>query len=63
MGYQLTLIWLCADLSELQLPSNIGIEFPDGKDKPMHFVITIRPDEGIYRYISAPKAAFMTAAL
>eukprot|EP00878_Enallax_costatus_P003641 GHUV01003855.1.p1 GENE.GHUV01003855.1~~GHUV01003855.1.p1 ORF type:complete len:183 (+),score=30.03 GHUV01003855.1:237-785(+) len=37
------------DLSELQLPTNFGIEFPDGKDKPMHFVITIRPDEGMYR--------------
>lgn len=37
------------DLAELSLPSNITINFPDGKEKLMHFEITIRPDEGIYK--------------
>jgi ubiquitin-conjugating enzyme E2 M len=38
-----------ADLTELQLPSNININFPEGREKPMHFEITIKPDEGYYR--------------
>lgn len=38
-----------ADLTELQLPSNININFPEGKEKPMHFEISIKPDEGYYR--------------
>jgi hypothetical protein len=38
-----------ADLTELSLPSNISIKFPEGKEKPMHFEITIKPDEGCYR--------------
>lgn len=37
------------DMAELNLPSNMTITFPDGKDKLMHFIISIRPDEGIYR--------------
>ncbi|KAG2484711.1 hypothetical protein HYH03_016539 [Edaphochlamys debaryana] len=37
------------DMAELNLPPNITISFPDGKDKYMHFFIVIRPDEGIYR--------------
>ncbi|WIA12475.1 hypothetical protein OEZ86_003435 [Tetradesmus obliquus] len=37
------------DLTELQLPSNINIAFPEGREKPMHFEITIKPDEGYYR--------------
>ncbi|GIL46593.1 hypothetical protein Vafri_3561 [Volvox africanus] len=37
------------DMAELNLPPNITINFPDGKDKLMHFFISIRPDEGIYR--------------
>lgn len=41
--------FLFADLTELSLPSNININFPEGKDKPMHFEITIKPDEGYYR--------------
>jgi hypothetical protein len=36
-------------LTELSLPANITIAFPEGADKPMHFEISIRPDEGIYR--------------
>lgn len=31
------------------MPGNITINFPEGKEKPMHFEITIKPDEGIYR--------------
>lgn len=31
------------------MPGNITIAFPEGKEKLMHFEITIRPDEGIYR--------------
>ncbi len=38
-----------ADLTELTLPSNIKIIFPEGKEKPMHFEITIKADEGMYR--------------
>jgi hypothetical protein len=38
-----------ADLSDLTLPANINIQFPDGKDKLMHFEITLKPDEGYYR--------------
>ena len=36
-------------MSELQLPSNLTIAFPEGKDKLTHFEIVLRPDEGIYR--------------
>lgn len=36
-------------MTELSLPSNIHINFPEGKEKPMHFEITIKPDEGYYR--------------
>jgi ubiquitin-conjugating enzyme E2 M len=43
------LCFATADLTELQLPSNINISFPEGKEKPMHFEITIKPDEGYYR--------------
>jgi ubiquitin-conjugating enzyme E2 M len=38
-----------ADMAELNLPQNIQIAFPDGKDKMMHFLISMRPDEGLYR--------------
>lgn len=37
------------DMAELQLPKNITIDFPDGKDKLMHFEIVIKPTEGYYR--------------
>jgi hypothetical protein len=36
-------------LTELSLPSNIQINFPEGKEKPMHFEISIKPDEGYFR--------------
>lgn len=39
-----------ADLAELSLPKNMSISFPEGKDKLMRFEITIKPDEGIYRW-------------
>jgi ubiquitin-conjugating enzyme E2 M len=38
-----------ADLSELALPNKAQISFPDGKEKPMHFEVTLKPDEGYYR--------------
>jgi hypothetical protein len=31
------------------LPKRATIAFVDGKDKLLHFQITMRPDEGIYR--------------
>ncbi len=37
------------DMGELNLPPNITINFPEGRDKLMHFEITIRPDEGFYK--------------
>ncbi|KDD72943.1 hypothetical protein H632_c2706p1 [Helicosporidium sp. ATCC 50920] len=37
------------DISELDLPKNSTIDFPDGKDKIMSFEIVLRPDEGLYR--------------
>lgn len=40
---------LPADMVELNLPANMGIHFPGGKEKMMHFEITIRPDEGMYK--------------
>lgn len=41
--------WPPADMAELSLPSNISIAFPEGKEKPTHFEIVIRPDEGLYK--------------
>jgi ubiquitin-conjugating enzyme E2 M len=38
-------------MSELSLPSNCSMNFPEGKDKLMHFEITIRPEEGYYRWV------------
>ena len=37
------------DLSELNLSPGMAVSFPDGRDKPMHFEVTISPDEGLYR--------------
>ena len=42
---------LPTDLTELSLPPNISIRFPEGKEKTQHFEITIRPDEGIYKWV------------
>lgn len=39
------------DMAELNLPPNITIAFPDGKTSYMHFTISIRPDEGMYRWV------------
>jgi ubiquitin-conjugating enzyme E2 M len=38
-----------ADMSELNLSKYITINFPDGKEKMMHFEITIQPTEGLYK--------------
>ena len=38
-----------ADISELNLGKTMSIVFPDGKDKLLHFEITVRPDEGPYK--------------
>lgn len=37
------------DFSDLALPKNITISFPEGREKLTHFEIIIRPDEGIYK--------------
>jgi ubiquitin-conjugating enzyme E2 M len=42
-------IRLAKDISELTLAKTMAIEFPEGADKMLHFVITIKPDEGYYR--------------
>jgi ubiquitin-conjugating enzyme E2 M len=42
-------IRLAKDISELTLAKTMAIAFPDGADKMLHFVITIKPDEGYYR--------------
>lgn len=39
----------CADISELNLQKGMSIRFPEGKDKLLHFEITMKPDEGIYK--------------
>ncbi len=38
-----------ADISELDLPKNATIRFPEGKDKIMNFEVTLKPDEGMYK--------------
>ena len=38
-----------ADISELDLPKNVTISFPDGADKIMNFEILLKPDEGLYK--------------
>lgn len=40
---------LAKDISELTLSPSISIDFPDGKDKLLDFVVTIRPEDGFYR--------------
>lgn len=37
------------DISELNLPKGATVNFIDGKDKLMHFQITLRPEEGLWR--------------
>lgn len=49
-------------MAELNLPGNISIAFPDGKTSYMHFIISIRPDEGMYRYVSAFKHNYWVAS-
>lgn len=40
---------LHSDISELNLPKNANISFPNGKDDLMNFEIVLRPDEGYYK--------------
>ena len=37
-------------MSELNLAKGTTIHFPNGQDKLLVFEITIRPDEGLYKY-------------
>lgn len=46
MDGKLTLLFV--DLSELSLGSTMSTEFPD-PDNILHFILTIEPDEGMYR--------------
>ena len=40
----------CAtDMSELKLTKGTSINFPEGKDKLMHFEIRIQPEDGMYK--------------
>jgi len=39
-------------MSDIHLPSNIKMTFPEGKDKLMHFQVLLAPDEGIYRCVA-----------
>lgn len=40
-----------ADISELNLPKACKMSFPNGKDDLMNFEVTVKPDEGYYKYI------------
>lgn len=41
---------LCGiDMSELKLTKGTSINFPEGKDKLMHFEIRIQPEDGMYK--------------
>lgn len=40
-----------ADISELDLKKGTNINFPEGKDKLLHFEIKIQPEEGTYKYV------------
>eukprot|EP00696_Hemimastix_kukwesjijk_P006197 gnl/Hemi2/17841_TR5885_c0_g1_i1.p2 gnl/Hemi2/17841_TR5885_c0_g1~~gnl/Hemi2/17841_TR5885_c0_g1_i1.p2 ORF type:complete len:182 (-),score=67.75 gnl/Hemi2/17841_TR5885_c0_g1_i1:303-848(-) len=37
------------DLSELSLAPNVRVTFPDGRDKPMKFLVSVAPEDGYYR--------------
>ena len=39
-----------ADISELNLSKGMSIRFPEGKDKLLVFEITMKPDDGVYRW-------------
>ena len=40
-----------ADMSELNLTKGTSINFPEGKDKLMHFEIRIKPEDGTYKSV------------
>ena len=48
---QTLLVLSCADISELNLAKGTTITFPEGKDKLLKFEISIRPEEGIYKWV------------
>lgn len=37
------------DISQLNLPKNADISFPNGKDDLMNFEVILRPEEGYYK--------------
>jgi ubiquitin-conjugating enzyme E2 M len=37
------------DISELDLPKNVSIRFPDGNNKIMNFEVVLKADEGLYK--------------
>lgn len=54
LGRDLTAVRVAAaivltDLAELSLPAYMSINFPEGREKLMHFEISIKPDEGLYK--------------
>lgn len=44
-------VCVAVDISELDLKKGTSINFPEGKDKLMHFEIKIKPEEGTYRFL------------
>ena len=48
-----------ADISELDLKKGTSINFPEGKDKLMHFEIRIQPEEGTYKCVLSVVAALV----
>jgi ubiquitin-conjugating enzyme E2 M len=39
-------------MAELNLPKNITIAFPEGREKMMHFEIALRCDEGVFQWVT-----------
>lgn len=48
------------DISELDLKKGTSINFPEGKDKLMHFEIKIKPEEGTYKLVPSSAAVKTT---
>lgn len=40
---------LMKDMSELNLAKTTSMQFPNGKDKILQFIVSIRPDEGFHK--------------
>ncbi len=47
------------DISELDLKKGTSINFPEGKDKLMHFEIKIKPEEGTYKSVCVSAATVL----